>query len=202
MPMTNNNPSDWQIEMEQRDDGSRDWLYRWILWLALVALVLFWCGACAVVTQAQVEASTPFRDCVNRAGGQPINVIWTGAYVESMRNPDMINRVLNLSAMAIKWNSDTGAQVPAEMQTIRNKTLALTLSDGTLVSLIINMTDNQHYVGWMTYSTYRTSASYNPSPNPHVLCGFWLIDIQDYENLRASFLESLTQDQPFQEWMR
>lgn len=169
-------------------------------------------GAIAIlllVLASQVEAQVdtpqqPFRNCVSRIGGQPINVIWDAtSYLESMRNPDMVESVLNLTAYPVVWDSSVGAHVPADVQQLRiTKTIALTMADGTLVSLIINQSAHGQYIGWMTYSTYRTTASYNPEPNPHVLCGFWSISESDYEQLRIWFLEYLTQQRQFEDWMR
>jgi hypothetical protein len=172
----------------------------YIIAIIILVLLLFLIGS-IVLSQ---DTSEPFWRCINKVGLEPINIIWdSGNYIESMRDPDMISSILNLNGEAIEWDSSVGAHMPDNIQSMRNaNTIALTLSDGTLVSFIINQFQGDRYYGWMTYSTYRTTANYNPDPNPHVLCGFWSILDDDYYMLRELFLSKLTQNKPFENWMR
>ena len=174
--------------------------------ILIVILITIFLIAWVVAPMMKVDAQNkkPFQQCITKAGGQPINIIWdSGNYLESMIHPPMIAAVLDLTGDPIIWDADNGAHLPDDIQLLHNtKTISLTLNDGTLVSFIINQWYGDQYYGWMTYSTYRTAASYNPQPNPHVLCEFWSISIADYEQLRTNFLAQLIQYNTFEDWMR
>jgi len=176
-------------------------IWRWLKWWWVIPLMLIFCFGWMV---AEGQGNDLFRRCSRNVNADPVNVIWNKqSYIESSRSNTLIQVLLNFSGEAVKWDSTIGAHYPDDADFgISSKTLGITLSDGTIISYIINSQTSDRYYGWLTYSTYRTSASYNSTPHPHVKCGFWSISKDDYNTFYELFNEEIIQYRSFKHWMR